>query len=117
MRHVVGPKLNDILEAKRNERMAVNNKRTQLDHEFDELISECEKLEDGINETEKTMILLDEQAEDLREIAQREALVYNAEIKERDLILARTAISGDAGVELQLQALRIAYREQVQKSR
>ncbi|KAI9457761.1 HEC/Ndc80p family-domain-containing protein [Lactarius psammicola] len=118
IRHVIRPTLNDILEAKRDERIAVNNKRIQMDHEFDELISECEKLEDEINETEKTVMVLDEQAEDLRETAQREALVNNAEIKrlERNLTLARTAaLSGGAGVESQLQTLQIAYREQMQK--
>ena len=68
IRHVIRPTLNDILEAKRDERRAVNNRRIQMDHEFDELISECEKLEDEINETEKTVMVLDEQAEDLREV-------------------------------------------------
>lgn len=68
IRHVIRPTLNDILEAKRDDRRAVNNKRIQMDHEFDELISECEKLEDEINETEKTVMVLDEQAEDLREV-------------------------------------------------
>jgi kinetochore protein NDC80 len=68
IRHVIRPTLNDLLEAKRDERRAVNNKRIQMDHEFDELISECEKLEDEINETEKTVMVLDEQAEDLREV-------------------------------------------------
>ena len=68
IRHVIRPTLNDILEAKRDERIAVNNKRIEMDHVFDELISECEKLEDEINETEKTVMVLDEQAEDLREV-------------------------------------------------
>lgn len=68
IRHVIRPTLNDILEAKRDERIAVNNKRIEMDRVFDGLISECEKLEDEINETEKTVMVLDEQAEDLREV-------------------------------------------------
>ncbi len=68
IRRVIRPTLNGILEAKRDKRIAVNNKWIQMDHEFDELISECEKLEDEINETEKTVMVLNEQAEDLREV-------------------------------------------------
>ncbi len=68
IRHVIRPTLNDILEVKRDEDIVVNNKKIQMDHEFDELIAECEKLEDEINDTEKTVMVLDEQAEDLREV-------------------------------------------------
>lgn len=130
VRHVIKPTLNALIESKRGERAAVESERIKVDHELDQLISECENLEDEINETEKKVMVLNEQADDLREVsrfpyhsvcdvtslllqvAQREALVSNAEIArlERDLGQARTAaLSSGAGVQSRLQALQIAY--------
>jgi len=135
VRHVIKPTLNAIIEGKRGERAAVESERIKVDHELDQLISECENLEDEINEAEKKVMVLNEQADDLREVslfspfepchhqhltltrcwlqvAQREAVVSNAEISrlERDLGQARTAaLSSGAGIQSRLQALQIAY--------
>ncbi|KAI9508485.1 HEC/Ndc80p family-domain-containing protein [Russula earlei] len=118
VRHVIKPTINAVIEGKRSERAAVESERIKVDNELDQLISECENLEDEINEMEKKVLVLNEQADDLREVAQQEALVSNAEISrlERDLGQARTAaLSSGAGIQSRLQALQIAYREQVDK--
>jgi len=67
VRHVVKPTLNALIESKRGERAAVESERIKVDHELDQLISECENLEDEINEMEKKVMVLNEQADDLRE--------------------------------------------------
>jgi kinetochore protein NDC80 len=68
VRHVIKPTLNAIIESKRGERATVENERIKVDHELDRLISECENMEDEINETEKKVMVLNEQADDLREV-------------------------------------------------
>ena len=67
VRHVIKPTLNALIESKRGERAAVESERIKVDHELDQLISECENLEDEINEMEKKVMVLNEQADDLRE--------------------------------------------------
>ena len=68
VRHVIKPTLNALIENKRGERAGVESERIRVDHELDQLISECENLEDEINETEKKVMVLNEQADDLREV-------------------------------------------------
>jgi len=53
VRHVIKPMLNALIESKQGERAAVETERIKLDHGLDQLISECENLEDKINEMEK----------------------------------------------------------------
>ncbi|KAH9967890.1 HEC/Ndc80p family-domain-containing protein [Russula dissimulans] len=118
VRNVIKPTLNAVIEDKQAKHSAVERERSKVDHELDQLISECEDLEVEMNETEKKIIVLNEQADELRELAQREALVTNAEISrlERDLGQARTAaLSSGTGIRGRLQALQIGYREQVEK--
>jgi kinetochore protein NDC80 len=69
VRQVIKPTVNAIIAGKRSERAAVENERIKVDHELDQLISECENLEDEINETEKKVMVLNEQADDLREVS------------------------------------------------
>lgn len=66
-RHIIKPTLNALIESKRGERAAVESERIKVDHELDQLISECENLEDEINEMEKKVMVLNERADDLRE--------------------------------------------------
>jgi kinetochore protein NDC80 len=68
VRQVIKPTINAIIAGKRSERAAVENERINVDHELDQLISECENLEDEINETENKVMVLNEQADDLREV-------------------------------------------------
>jgi len=69
VRQVIKPTLNAIIEDKRAERAAVERERTKVDHELDQLISECENLEDEMNEMEKKITVNNEQADDLREVS------------------------------------------------
>lgn len=78
VRHVIKPTLNALIEDKRGERAGVESERIKVDHELDQLISECENLEDEINEAEKKVIVLSEQADDLREVDQFPFQIYNS---------------------------------------
>jgi kinetochore protein NDC80 len=76
VRQVIKPTLNALFENKRGERAAVESERIKVDHELDQLISECENLEDEINETEKKVMVLNEQADDLREVGHFPSQIY-----------------------------------------
>ncbi|TFY81964.1 hypothetical protein EWM64_g2047 [Hericium alpestre] len=118
IRRVIKPTLSSIAESKRSERANVESERIKVDNELDQLVLEIENMEEEINEVDKKVSALNEQADDLREAAQQEALVSNAEATrlERDLAQARTAaLANGVGVKSRLQALQIAYREQVEK--
>jgi kinetochore protein NDC80 len=69
VRQVIRPTLNAVVEGKRSERAAVESERIRVDHELDQLILECENLEDEVNEMEKKVMVLNEQADDLREVS------------------------------------------------
>ncbi|KAL0947142.1 hypothetical protein HGRIS_013270 [Hohenbuehelia grisea] len=118
IRKVVKPTLSSIAELKRSERATVESERIKLDNELDQLSVECENLDEEIAELEKKVAVLNEQADDLRDAAQQDAMVSNAEAArlERDLAQARTAaLSSGMGVKSRLQALQFNYREQIEK--
>ncbi|KAI0062236.1 hypothetical protein BV25DRAFT_1907618 [Artomyces pyxidatus] len=118
IRRVVKPTLSGISESKRKERASVERERIRVDNELDQLVLACENLEEEIHEVDKKVIALGEQADDLREAAQAEAVISNAELArlERELGHARTAaLANGVGVKSRLQALQIAHREQVDK--
>ncbi|THG98588.1 hypothetical protein EW026_g3622 [Hermanssonia centrifuga] len=118
VREVVKPGLATVAEMKRIEKAQVEDKKTELENELDQLITACENMEEEVVEVMNKANALNDQADELREIAQREALAGNAEAArlERDLAQARTAaMTNGVGVKSRLQALQIAYREQVDK--
>ncbi|TFY68906.1 hypothetical protein EVG20_g3376 [Dentipellis fragilis] len=118
IRRVIKPTLNSVAESKRNERAHVESDRIRVDNELDQLVLEIENLEEEVNDVEKQVVAINEQADDLREAGQQEALVSGAEASrlQRDLAHARTAaLANGVGVKSRLQALQIAYREQVEK--
>ncbi|KAI0262919.1 hypothetical protein BC834DRAFT_367606 [Gloeopeniophorella convolvens] len=118
VRRTIRPTLSALNEIKRSERATVENERIKVDHELDQSVLECENLEDEMNELEKEVIALNEQADDVREAGQREAVVSNGEIArlQRDLAQARTAaLANGVGVKSRLKTLQIAYREQIDK--
>ncbi|KAJ8481219.1 hypothetical protein ONZ51_g6140 [Trametes cubensis] len=118
IRKVVKPTLSRITEMKRTAHADVESERIRVDDELDQLNLECETIEEEVLEVMNKTNALSDQADELREAAQQEALVSNAEASrlERDLAAARTAaMANGVGVKSRLQALQIAYREQVEK--
>ncbi|KAI0646849.1 HEC/Ndc80p family-domain-containing protein [Trametes meyenii] len=118
IRKVVKPTLSRITEMKRTAHAEVESERIKVDDELDQLTLECETIEEEALEVMNKTNALSDQADELRDAAQQEGLVSNAEASrlERDLAAARTAaMANGVGVKSRLQALQIAYREQVDK--
>ncbi|KAF9246586.1 HEC/Ndc80p family-domain-containing protein [Melanogaster broomeanus] len=118
IRKVIKPTLNTVAESRRTERADVESERIKVDNELDQLTLECENVDEEVREVEKKVVVLNEQADDLRDAAQQESMVSNAEGArlERELAHARTAaLSSGMGVKSRLQALQFDYREQIAK--
>ncbi|KAF7359545.1 hypothetical protein MSAN_01297600 [Mycena sanguinolenta] len=118
IRRVIKPTLSAIAESKRSERASVESERIKFDNELDQLTLECENIDEEIGEVEKKVVALNDQADELRDVAQQEALVAGAETGrlERDLAHAKTAaLANGMGVKSRLQALQFDYQEQVEK--
>ncbi|KAJ7285626.1 HEC/Ndc80p family-domain-containing protein [Mycena rebaudengoi] len=118
IRRVIKPTLSAVAESKRSERASVESERIKFDNELDQLTLDCENVDEEIGEVEKKVVGLNDQADDLRDVAQQEALVANGEAErlEKDLAHARTAaLANGMGVKSRLQALQFTYREQVEK--
>ncbi|KAJ7172695.1 HEC/Ndc80p family-domain-containing protein [Mycena filopes] len=118
IRRVIKPTLSAVAESKRSERATVESERIKFDNELDQLTLECENIDEEIGEVEKKVVGLNDQADDLRDVAQQETIVANSEAErlQRDVAHARTAaLANGMGVKSRLQALQIAHREQVEK--
>ncbi|KAF9050715.1 hypothetical protein BDZ89DRAFT_1088792 [Hymenopellis radicata] len=118
IKSVIKPNLNLVAETKRMERADVENERLRVDHEFDQLMTECENIDLDTTEVMKKVAALNQQSDDLRDAAQQEALVASKEAErlERDLAHARTvALANGMGVKQRLQGLQIEYQEQLEK--
>ncbi|EIW85247.1 hypothetical protein CONPUDRAFT_98128 [Coniophora puteana RWD-64-598 SS2] len=118
IRKIIKPTLSTIAESKRSERADVESERIKVDNELDQLTLECENVDEEVGETEKKVAGLNEQADDLRDAAQQESGLSNAEASrlEKELAHARTAaLSSGMGAKSRLQALQFSYREQVTK--
>ncbi|KZT11476.1 uncharacterized protein LAESUDRAFT_272490 [Laetiporus sulphureus 93-53] len=118
IRKVVKPTLSRVAEMKRAERANVESERIKVDNEVDQLTLECENMDEEVVEISNKVNGLNDQADELREAAQQEAVVSNAETArlERELAQARTAaMANGVGVKSRLQGLQIAFREQVDK--
>ncbi|RDB24297.1 putative kinetochore protein NDC80 [Hypsizygus marmoreus] len=118
VRKVIKPTLSGVAESKRSGRATLESERIKVDNELDQLTLECENVDEEISDVEKKVMALNEQADDLRDAAQQEALVANGEAArlERDLAHARTqALASGMGVKSRLQALQFDYREQTEK--
>lgn len=69
LRRVIKPTLSGVAESKRIERAGLESERIKVDNELDQLVLECENLEEEIHQIEKKVVALNEQAEDLREVS------------------------------------------------
>ncbi|KAI0797792.1 HEC/Ndc80p family-domain-containing protein [Abortiporus biennis] len=118
IRETIKPSLAIVAELKRTERADIESERIKVDNELDQLITECENMDQEVVEVMNKVNALNDQADELREVVQQEAMVSNAEATrlERELAQARTsAMANGVGVKTRLQAVHIAYREQVDK--
>ncbi|KAF5365771.1 hypothetical protein D9758_003150 [Tetrapyrgos nigripes] len=118
IRKVIRPTLSTIAETKRSERASVENERLKVDNELDQLTLDCENAESETVVVEKKVIAINEEAEDLHNASQQEALMASQEAErlERDLSHARTAaLSNGMGVKSRLQTLQFQYKEQIEK--
>ncbi|KAI6133409.1 HEC/Ndc80p family-domain-containing protein [Pisolithus croceorrhizus] len=118
IRKVIKPTLSAVAELKRTKRAEVESERIKVDNDLDQLTLECENVYEEVREVEKKVVVLNEQADELRDAAQQESMVSNAEAArlERELAHARTAaLSSGMGVKSRLQALQFDYREQQAK--
>ncbi|KAG1778539.1 HEC/Ndc80p family-domain-containing protein [Suillus placidus] len=109
IRKVIKPTLCSVAEIKRTERADIESERIKVDNELDQLTLECENVDEEVREIEKKVMSLNEQADDLRDAAQQESMVSNAEAArlEKELAHARTAaLSSGMGVKSRLQALQ-----------
>ncbi|KAJ3830027.1 HEC/Ndc80p family-domain-containing protein [Lentinula raphanica] len=118
IRKVIKPTLNSVAESKRSTRAEVENERIRVDHEIEQLTLECDNVEDEITQLEKQVASVNEQAIDLHNAAQREALQSNESARqmEQKLANARTAaIANGMGAKSRLHQLQFDYREQVER--
>ena len=131
IKKIIKPTLSGIAESKRSQRALVESERDRVDHELDQLTLECENVDEEIGELEKKVNILNDQADDYRDVraaynscelfflnllyqaAQQEAMVANAEAVrlERETANARTAaLANGMGVKTRLQALQFELR-------
>jgi kinetochore protein NDC80 len=68
IRKLIKPTLSSIAESKRTERATVESERIKVDNELDQLTLDCENVDEEIGETEKKVVVLNEQADDLRDV-------------------------------------------------
>jgi len=68
IRKIIKPTLSGIAESKRSQRALVESERDRVDHELDQLTLECENVDEEIGELEKKVNILNEQAEDYRDV-------------------------------------------------
>ena len=69
IRKVIKPTLSAIAELKRTERADVESERIKVDNDLDHLTLECENMHEEVSELEKKVVVLNEQADELRDVS------------------------------------------------
>ncbi|PPQ64676.1 hypothetical protein CVT26_002766 [Gymnopilus dilepis] len=118
IRETIKPTLSSVAEAKRAERADVENESVRVTDQIDQVTTESKNLEFELVELEKKATALNEQADDLRDAAQRDAQVASAEASRLERELAHALASSKANglqAKTQLKALQFKYKEQVEQ--
>ncbi|KAL5529070.1 hypothetical protein ACEPAG_5044 [Sanghuangporus baumii] len=118
LRNDIKPALDTIAEYLRQEHQRLENEVITVEQELDEVGVETDKVEEEIFETERKTNTIQDEAEAIRVATQQEALMTNGEAVrlQKELAHARTvALANGVGVKSRLQALQIAYQEQVER--
>lgn len=94
-----------VAELKRTKRAEVESERIKVDNDLDQLTLECENVYEEVREVEKKVVVLNEQADELRDVSGAVLLyVFMFVIWSNR---ARTAaLSSGMGVKSRLQALQ-----------
>lgn len=75
IRKVIKPTLSAVAELKRTKRAEVESERIKVDNDLDQLTLECENVYEEVREVEKKVVVLNEQADELRDVS-RAILLY-----------------------------------------
>ncbi|GJJ12204.1 hypothetical protein Clacol_006445 [Clathrus columnatus] len=117
LKGTIAPALTQLAYTKRKQRSEAEDEIIQIDFTTEKILVEYENLEETINNIEIRTNVLMEQADALRKAD--DAFMSNTEAArlERELAQARAATkSNGLGVKLKVQALQIAYQEQIEKT-
>ncbi|KAF5391330.1 hypothetical protein D9757_002068 [Collybiopsis confluens] len=118
IRKLVKPTLSHIAEFKRSQRAEVENERIRVDNEIEQLTLECDTVDDEVNQLEKKVAAVNEQAMDLHNAAQLDALASNKSAQQLEAMIASAKMAAAAngtGVKSRLNSLQLDYREQVER--
>ncbi|KAJ4488182.1 HEC/Ndc80p family-domain-containing protein [Lentinula aciculospora] len=118
IRKVIKPTLNSVAEYKRSVRAEVENERIRVDNEIEQLTLECDTVEDEVSQLEKQVAAVNEQAVDLHNAAQRDALVSSESARQLEQMVANArtaAIANGMGAKSRLHQSQFDYREQVER--
>lgn len=69
IKKTIKPTLSSIAELKRTERADVESERIKVDNDLDQLTLECENMHEEVSELEKKVVVLNEQADELRDVS------------------------------------------------
>ncbi|KAE9406418.1 hypothetical protein BT96DRAFT_954872 [Gymnopus androsaceus JB14] len=118
IKRVIKPTVSNVAESKRSLRAEVENERIRVDNDIEQLTLDCDTLDDEINQLEKKVAAVNEQAVDLHNAAQQDALLAGERARQLETMLANArtaAIANGMGVKSRLQQLQFDYREQVER--
>ncbi|THH04485.1 hypothetical protein EW145_g5494 [Phellinidium pouzarii] len=110
--------LDSIADYMRREHQRLEDEVVTVEQELDEVTIETDKVEEEIFEVERRTGNVQEEAEAIRVATQQEAFMSNGEAVrlQKELAHARTvALANGVGVKSRLQALQIAYHEQIER--
>lgn len=68
IKRVVKPTLNIVAESKRSQRAEVENERIRVDNDIEQLSLDCDTVDDEINQLERKVAAVNEQAVDLHNV-------------------------------------------------